>query len=153
MAIAICGIICLLSCKNKLAEEKELISQYRSSIASKEKSVAIGEQDSVLIDSALSNLIAKGSADPDSAAWRRNPFQEPQQSVSLKIENKNLQEKIPDLILTGIIQRGDKKKALINGMLYEMGAEIGDCHITEIGDKFVILRDARQKVYKLQLTE
>ena len=147
-------IILLINCTQFNTAEDNVVDRYRKLMQSLGDSTLIAANDTSTVNPVIASLSAKYDWNTKQKQWNRNPFLLEKEETKLKpvTPKKNNTYKSNGLSLTGIIQNGSIRKALINGQLYEIGDKINNLEIIEIGIKHVTLTGANS-IYKLTLKE
>lgn len=152
--LLIIAIILLLNCGESDLNEKHVVSRYQNLIKALEDSVLAAEEDTSSVNPILAKLSAKYNWNEEQKNWQRNPFVPRKVNIKPKVvkTKKLVINEARGLLLSGIIQKGSIKKALINGQLYKRGDRVRNLIIVEIGKKHVTLRGFKNK-YNLYLKE
>jgi len=158
------GLLIIMNCSRSDKSHDNFISKYRKLIKTSEDSVMTVSQDSSMYNALLASLAASSDWKANQKYFKDNPFNikklnqnKPRTNVnrtsnSTKRNRKKAIVKSTGLMLTGIIEIGQVKKALIDGGLHKVGDQVHESKIIEIGEKHVTLKNAKG-TYKLFLKE
>lgn len=141
---------------------KELIEEkYSQALAKVQDSLVTIIQDTSKLNPILEKLISKYDLAEELKHYRQNPFSstipEPKKQTAPVRQRRVVVQRAPrseiaGLKLSGIIERGGVRKALINSNIYTVGDRIRTLQIKEIGRKHIILA-GKTKTYRMSLKE
>ena len=145
------GFFCESIEKNNEVE----FERYREILSTVSDSSQVAQIDSSSTNPILASLQENYDWSTEKKKLERSPFLPGRIEVKIEKVKKPAPKpvnEIKGLDLTGIIQVGGKKKALVNGNLYEQGDRVGNLVIISIRAKHIILK-SRFKIYTLNLKE
>lgn len=121
------------------------MAMYQEVFTSDVDSVKIVGEDTTTINPILSKLSSPYDWNKERKNWKRDPFAVPRiETVVIKpkiVRQKRIDESA-GLTLNGIIQVDHRKKAMINGRLYEIGSLVNDLLLVDIETNYVIVRSS-----------
>jgi len=148
--------LCVCLCCNQFEKEQEAeLTRHRALLDSIRDSTQVIRADSLQANPILASIKDANPGDGEKTAVGRNPFSQarPEARVEkVRVAAPKPVSEIRGLKLTGIIQAGGKKKALVNGLLYEEGDRIGSLVITSIREGGISLT-GKTDAYTLHLKE
>jgi hypothetical protein len=156
--IVISGLTFLFChCSTSSLEEKLQLNKYKNLIKTLQDTSLAKQQDSTTINPILKEFAQTYKLPAKQQQTPKNPFsgsvtQPTSEETPTTTKTKPTSPNHRKYNLTGIIKNGNSRKALINGELYEINAQINNWTVIEINDTFVILKNANQSL-KLSLME
>ncbi|MFZ5515772.1 MAG: hypothetical protein ACOY90_04005 [Candidatus Zhuqueibacterota bacterium] len=148
----LCGCLC---CTQSEKEHDAELARYSALLNSVNDSTQVIQTDSVKANPILASIREGSPGIGENEAVGRNPFSPARAEVrveKVRVEAPRPVSEIRGLKLTGIIHADGRKKALVNGLLYEEGDRIGALVISSIRTGEITLT-GKTDVYTLHLKE
>ena len=148
-------VVTFLNCTNPSEDSR---SQFKNTLSAMDD-----EQDTTAVRSTLPDnenpilveITTEYKWEHEKKNWSRNPFEpieSKQKSMNSRPTQRIVRNETKGLTLTGIIEVNNKRKALINGVLYNIGSKLQNLEILKIEDNSVTLKSP-SRTYTLFLKE
>ncbi len=148
-------IVYFLDCANSTEEKQFQFKNFLTVMNNEQDTTSIRSPVPDAENPILVEIATEYNWEREQKDWQRNPFAPIETKVTIRnstLQKKSIKNEAEGLIVNGIIQVNNTRKALINGNLYNIGSTLKNLTIIKIESNSVTL-SSPYRTYTLFLKE